>query len=392
MHVQPSKNQYSYTKKSLVTHKFPVMTETHYQNLSVEEKAGSELEIKAEIPEAVVETFRKKAIALLGRQVRVDGFRSGHIPDDVVVRHVGEGEVMHEAAELAISKAYADIIVDRQLDVVGRPAVTITKLAAGNPIGFTIQTAVMPKFDLPDYMALAQKTREKYSDPSQATISDDELEKAVLELRRRAAHFEQHKYDEAEIEGAEHEHNHPEIPDSELPALTDETVKTFGPFEKVEDFTKVLREQMQREKETAEREKLRLAIIDGILEKTNIPVPSLFTNHELSKMIIEFKNTLSRMGFTLEQYLEKNSLTEEKLMEEWKPEAEKRAKIDLLLGAIAKKEDLKPDAKKVELETGHLLAYHKDASPENIRTYVEAMLTNEEVFRFLEGNTEKKGA
>jgi FKBP-type peptidyl-prolyl cis-trans isomerase (trigger factor) len=354
-----------------------------YHNLSVEDLAGSEIEIKAEIPEETVATFRKKAIAALGREVSVQGFRKGHVPEDVLVRHLGEHEIMHETAEMAISQAYATIVADKKLDVVGRPNVTIMKLAAGNPIGFTITSAVMPKFDLPDYATLAKTARETFADPSKATVSDEELDKAVLELRRRAAQYEQHRHEDAEE--ANEPHEHPDIPDTELPPLNDETVGLFGPFKTVEDFKKVLREQMQREKETQEREKLRLGIIDAVLEKTNITVPALFTDHELNKMLIEFKNTLSRMGLTLEEYLEKNAVTEEKVRDEWRPEAEKRAKIDLLLTAIAKKEELKPDEKKVELETGHLLAYHKEADPANMRTYVEAMLTNEEVFRLLEG-------
>ncbi len=362
--------------------------ETPYQDLVIEEKEGSEIEIKAEIPEEVVAKFRKKTIAALGREVSVQGFRKGHVPDDVLVRHLGEHEIMHETAERAISQAYAAIVADRTLDVVGRPAVTITKLAAGNPIGFTITSAIMPKFDLPDYAALAKTVREKFSDPSKAVVSDEELEKAVLELRRRAAQYEQHRHEDAEE--ANEPHEHPDIPDSELPPLTDETVGLFGPFKTVEDFKKVLREQMQREKENQEREKLRLGIVEAILEKTKVTVPALFTDHELNKMLIEFKNTLSRMGLTLEEYLEKNTITEDKLHAEWRPEAEKRAKIDLLLTAIAKVQDLHADPKKVELETEHLLAYHKEADPEGMRTYVEAMLTNEEVFRFLEGKLEVK--
>ncbi len=362
--------------------------ETRYQNLVIEEKEGSEIEIKAEIPEEAVATFRKKAVAALGREVSVQGFRKGHVPEDVLVRHLGEHEIMHETAERAISQAYAGIVTDKKLDVIGRPNVTITKLAAGNPIGFTITSAVMPKFTLPDYATIAETTRKTFDDPSAVTVSDEELDKALLELRRRAAHAQQHRHEEHEENDMEEAHEHPDIPDAELPPLTDETVSQFGSFNTIDDLKKVLREQMQREKEVQAREKLRLGIIDAILEKTKITVPALFTDHELSKMIIEFKNTLARMGLTLEEYLEKNSITTDKLHAEWRPEAEKRAKIDLLLGAIAKTQDLHADPKKVERETGHLLAYHKDADPASMRTYVEAMLTNEEVFRFLEGKEE----
>lgn len=363
-----------------------IKREKQYANLVIKELGNSELEITGDIPVEAVRVFRKKAIASFGKNVQIDGFRKGHVPEDVVVGHVGEAHIMQEAAELALADVYPAIVFDRELDVVGRPNVTITKLAPENPIGFSIKTAVMPKFDLPDYASIAKRTREKSTDPDTVTISEEELEKAVLEVRKRAAqHAHAHSDDEEEDEESEHEHEHKDIPESELPPLTDESVKAFGPFEKVDDFKKVLREQMKREKETQEREKLRLALVGDILEKTSMTIPALFADSELDKMVVEFKNTLSRMGLTLEQYLEKNAMTPEKLRDEWRPEAEKRAKIDLLLSAVAKKEELKADPKKVELETGHLLAYYKDADPVRIRDYVDHMLVNEEVFRFLEG-------
>ena len=51
-----------------------------------------------------------------------------------------------------------------KLDVIGRPEITITKIAKGNPLGFKIKTALAPKLTLPDYRTIAReinKGREK---------------------------------------------------------------------------------------------------------------------------------------------------------------------------------------------------------------------------------------
>jgi FKBP-type peptidyl-prolyl cis-trans isomerase (trigger factor) len=77
---------------------------------------------------------------------------------------------------------------------------------------------------------------------------------------------------------------------------------------------------------------------------------------------------------------------------EWRPDGEKRAKIQLILNEIALAEKLLPEADEVKKEVEHVLAHHseeKGGEPsaterESATIYVMTIMTNEKVLKFLE--------
>jgi trigger factor len=93
---------------------------------------------------------------------------------------------------------------------------------------------------------------------------------------------------------------------------------------------------------------------------------------------------MTGMGFKMDQYLEQIGKTEVELRHEWRPEAEKRAKLQMIVHTISEKENIKPSKEEVEKETEAIVKMYKDADPIRAQAYVETMLTNEKVFGFLE--------
>jgi FKBP-type peptidyl-prolyl cis-trans isomerase (trigger factor) len=75
----------------------------------------------------------------------------------------------------------------------------------------------------------------------------------------------------------------------------------------------------------------------------------------------------------------------EDLRKEWRVDAEKRAKLQVILSEIAKKESIEPDAARLDREVAHLLEHYPDAEEPAIRSYVTAQMLNELVFALLEG-------
>jgi len=84
-----------------------------------------------------------------------------------------------------------------------------------------------------------------------------------------------------------------------------------------------------------------------------------------------------------DDYLKQINKTEDDLKKEWRGDAEKRVKTDLILPKIAKEEDIKPDEERVEKELEHLKEHHKDINDDHARVYITHALTNEKVFDFL---------
>ena len=74
----------------------------------------------------------------------------------------------------------------------------------------------------------------------------------------------------------------------------------------------------------------------------------------------------------------------EDIRKEWTPHAEKKAKLQLILNAIAKEEKIAPAPEEIEAEVNHIVEHYKDADRERAYVYADTVLTNEKVFEFLE--------
>jgi trigger factor len=373
----------------LYTRLMTVEGNTHlYDKLHLDRKPGSELEITGEIPVAVVSEQREQAISALGKETSLPGFRKGKVPHDVLVKHFGEERILTEVAERVLARAYPDIVINEKLDVVGRPAVSLTKLAPNNPIGFRIQATLMPEVTLPDYKALATKARESTTDPNASTVTEEEIEEVIKRIRQDAAHQKHH-----EDHPDDTQHAHGEFKEEDLPLLDDNFVKSLGNFASVDEFRTRIREGLAQEKEMRQKEKERIAIVDAVVSETKVEVPNLFIESELGKMAREMEQNIARMGLTMEGYLARIEKSREELIDGWRPEAEKRAKVQLVLNKIAQDQNIEPEEALVEREITHILEHYSDADPDSVRLYVTSMLRNEAVFRFLEeGPTASKEA
>ena len=338
------------------------------------------VEIKSTIPAATFDGFKTKALERIGQSIKIDGFRPGHVPSNVVEKQVGDPSILDEMAQLAIMEAYPKILIDEKIEAIGRPEITLTKVAFGNDLEFTIVTAVAPTITLADYKKIAKEVNKQ---PISVEVTNEEIDQALLELRQMRAHQKMHD------DGVEHhDHNHTTIPEENLPALDDEFVKSLGKFEGIEDFKTKLTDNLKIEKEKREIEKKRIALIDGIIDGSQAEMPDILVDFEIDKMMSQFAYDISMMGMTMEEYLKRIEKTEDSLKVEWRENAEKRAKMQLILDTIATDEKLVPTEEEIQAETAKILEMYKDQkdiSEERVRAYVVQILTNAKVFEYLEG-------
>jgi FKBP-type peptidyl-prolyl cis-trans isomerase (trigger factor) len=106
---------------------------------------------------------------------------------------------------------------------------------------------------------------------------------------------------------------------------------------------------------------------------------------ETKRTEAQFNDDINRMGVKIEDYLKHAKKTIEEIRSEWRPHAEKKAKLQLILNEIVKLEKIEVDVKEIEEEVKHILAHYKDADRERAFAYAETVLTNEKVYQFLEG-------
>ncbi len=326
------------------------------------------IEIKGEIETVEFEKFRDQALKHLGQHLEVDGFRKGNVPTNIVESKIPEDTILEEMAQLALSKNYAKIITENKIEAIGYPKINITKLAKGNPLGFTIIVATLPEIELADYKNIAKAINNEGEEKTEVT--DVEIEAIIKEAKTIRA--------KEMSKGAELDPNAP------LPDLDDEYIKTIGGFTSVEDFKTKIKENVLIEKQTRAKEKARLKMIEGIIEKTKMEVPEVLIDSEVERMTHKMRTDIENMGLKFDDYLTNIKKTLEELQKDWRGDAEKRAKLQLIVGEIAKAEKLVAPKEAVDAEVKKVMEAYKDVNIDNARMYVESVLQNEEVFKFLE--------
>lgn len=342
-----------------------------YSQHKVTKNDNSTVTIEGELPHDELEKHRVHVVKELGEDISIDGFRKGHVPEKMVIEHVGEHALLTEMAEHALSEHYPKMLTHHDIDAIGRPDITITKLAVGNPLGFKITTAILPKFELPTYTDLARKHVKEHA-KKEIVVTDEDVTTFVNNAMR-------------EYQERENKKNNIETkPTDATPELTDDIAKTFGAFKDAEDFKQKIREGILHDKRHKAQDELRISIMNDILTHTNITLPDILIEAELDKMYAQFRGDIERFGLKSDEYMEHIKKTEEDLRKEWRSDAEKSAKQQLILHEIGIKENIQPSPEEIKKETNHILEHYPDAKRPNVEAYVATTLSNQKVLEFFE--------
>lgn len=284
---------------------------------------------------------------------------------------------MRLAAEKAIQEELPEILAKENLPIVEAPKVSTDTPERGKVLSFTARAPLAPEIELPDYKSIGEKLRGNKEDIS---VTDEEHNEALTHLKRERARIDKIEAGEEPAKASEAAR---EMKEEELPAIDDAFAQAIG-YENAEAFSKALRENIKNEKEFRAREKVRAQILDELAEKAKISYPALLKEYEIDDMQARLTDDLSRMGHTLDAYLAEQKKTPEELRKEWEPAADRRAKVRLILGEIARKEALEPDPEIVEHELVHAKEHFPSGDETMLRMHVVHALRNEMVLRFLE--------
>ena len=372
------------------------------KDFTIEAEEKSQVKITGEVPFAVLEEHRSAAIKALGKNVKIDGFREGKVPEAMLVEKIGAMAILTEMSERALAKAYPEALKYHKIDAIGHPQIQITKIAPDNPLGFTATVAVVPEITLPDYKTLAKTTNEA---KDSAEVTDADVEKQIEEILKQKVAYERlqanaakqaEKSTEAtdatdlptpESEAAKKEEEAFDPENIEVPELTDEVVKTLGQpgqFETVDDFKAKIREHLEIQKSQEAAAAHRAKITDAIIAGTEMELPQILIDSELGQMFSQMEEDLKRANMKMDEYLAHIKKSQDDLIKDWTPAAEKRAQLQLVLNEIAKAENIEPDNEALDEQVKQLLEQYKDADEMRVRVYVASVMTNEAVMKMLE--------
>jgi FKBP-type peptidyl-prolyl cis-trans isomerase (trigger factor) len=350
-----------------------------YTILKKETQPKSQIKLSVSIPFSEIEASKQAAIQEIKDTIEIDGFRKGTAPDKMILDRVGESEILDRASRIALNKTFPKILEEEKIEVISAPQIEVTKLAEGNPFEFNATIAVMPVVVLPEYTKI--KDVVPATDPAEHEVSDKELTDFIDSIRKQRAQAVK----KATQEQAGQKDAAPvEVTEDDLPALDDAFVKSLGQFDGVDDFMTKVRAHLSEEKLIKAKQKRRGAVLDKLAAETTTEIPDILVEQELDRLSMQFENQLRSMGLDSTTYYDNIKKTREELRNDWRDDAEKRVKINLVLPEIANKEKIAPDMETVAKESEHVMAQVKDADPAHTRLYVYGALLNELVLEFLE--------
>lgn len=355
------------------------------------------------------------------RDIKIDGFRPGKIPFDVLKGKVGEMAILESAARVAINKNFEKIIKDN-LDSeqpVGQPKVDITKLAPGNPLEFKIIVALLPKITVGGYKDLKIKKEEVKIDEKEVDKTIDAVresrateklvdreakngDKVVIDLEMFLDNvpvesgqtkgmaiqlgkeylipgFDKEitgikKGDNREFKLAYPKDFHQknlagklvefrvkaiDVFERELPEVNDELAKSFGAGTLAE-LKKNIRSGIESEKKQEAERKTESKIIEEILKTSKFSdIPDMLIENETETMLGELESNVASQGGKMDDYLSSLKKTKGQLKLEFSVGAVKRIKSALLIREIAKLEKINITEEEIDKKKDELLAQYK---------------------------------
>lgn len=374
------------------------MTETNTYELEVEVDG-------AVFSEAVNRTFKKQA-----SKINVPGFRKGKAPRAIIEKMYGEDVFYDDAMQDCYPAALEDAAKEADVKIV---AVTKLEAEEVSKDGFTFKATVIvePEVEIENYKGIEV---EKKSTEVTDELINEEIDKVrernsrMVTVEDRAAEngdtvvidfegfcdgvaFEGGKAENYNLElgsnsfipGFEDQlvgHNTDEeftidvkfpeeyqaenlkgkdaqfkiklheIKKKELPEVDDEFVKDVSEKETLDEYKEELKENIAKRLEDEADKAIDDKLVETLLENVKGEIPEAMYDNEVSNMLREFDMRLRSQGMDMNTYLQYTGMDPESVKQMYKPEAERRVKMRLILEKIVKLENIKPTEEDIDAE------------------------------------------
>jgi trigger factor len=380
-------------------------------NVTATPAPKSAVKLEVELPPERLTRAVDDAVRRLSRRTRVPGFRPGKAPRTVLERVLGPGVVLDEAVEHLVQDAYREALVEKGILPIANPDVDLLQAEEGKPLRFTATVPVRPEVQLGDYRNFnfrpeIETVDEPKVDNVIAELRDQNGTLAPVEERgagkgdyavvafegtRGGAPFEGGSSErmplilgderfipgfESNLEGLrvgesrEFDVTFPEdYPESSLasqpvhfrvelkelrekvlPEADDAFAQSMGDFVDLTALRAEVRQRLGRNVLDKARHEFADKVIDYAVANATLELPDILVNQEVEVLHDEFRVSLARQGISEEAYLKVVEKTAADLHADFKPRAEQRVKVLLVLTKIAEYEGIAVDESAVEAE------------------------------------------
>lgn len=356
-----------------------------------------EVKVEAEKFDAALARAYKKNV----KNFNVPGFRKGKVPMNVVKKYYGIEVLLEDAVNFAIEGSYSEVLKENNIVPVDYPKIDVVEVGEGKDFVYTAEVTVYPEVELGEYKGLSieKKTYEVTEEEVSKKLKEMQEKNARVETKEEGTvengniavidfkgyvdgeafqggegndysleigsktfidTFEEQlvgakvndtvevnvtfpeNYGKEELNGkpAKFEVTIKEIKVKELPELDDEFAKETSEFDTIADLKADVTKKLEEvNAERSERE-FEEAVITAVAGNAKVEIPEVMVEKEVDKMVQNLQQRLQYQGLTLEQYFQFTGTDEEKMREYMRTNAQTKVKVDLVLEAIEKAENI----------------------------------------------------
>lgn len=385
-----------------------------------------------------LEKTKAQACKRLAERVSIPGFRKGKVPPvKILEQYLVKGAILDETADILIRRGANDILKTMEYVPVTELVPKTIQLEEGKDFIFTLTYTPYPKVELGEYKGIAaEKVVEPVTDEdvehriyhireNNATMVDaaegdtvadgdfitldyvgtvdgekfagGEAKDATLEIGSHTFidNFEEQLIGAKVGEEREVKVTFPEgyrakdlaekpavfqckinsIKHKILPELDDELVQKISAFKTVDEFKASVRTNLEAMNEREAVIKQREEIVQLAVDNMKVDLPPVMIDDRVQMMIDEFDAQLNMQGVNLEVYLAGSGRTIDDLRKDYREDAEKNLRIDMMLEAVARKENIPVEDTDVNMEIARLASMYR-TSPKQI---VKALRENGQI-------------
>lgn len=148
-------------------------------NIRDKKLENSRVELEIELPAERVEIEYKSVFDGIQKNAKVDGFRKGKAPIQMVERKYME-YADQEVAENLMKSAIVDAITEKTLNPISEPAYSFDSVRRGDPFSFKAVIEVYPTIELATY-------KEIHADEKVCNVTDEDIKDEIDSIRERYA-------------------------------------------------------------------------------------------------------------------------------------------------------------------------------------------------------------
>jgi trigger factor len=373
--------------------------------VSVVDVSANQKKLQVEIPAENVQKEIEKKYRTLTKQVRIKGFRPGKVPRPILKSYYGkavEGEVSNEL----IHETFPNALTQSELKPLVEADVSDMRFEDSGAFTYEAILEVCPPFEVEKYKGIEvrkpavqianeqvdqelERTRQQHSklEPLEEERPIREGDVAVvdftpsvdgvvfekgkttdymLEVGKKAMHpdFDEKLIGRKAGEAFSFDLDYPEdagvaeiagktvhfdvtvksVKEKVLPELDEEFAKKLGAYETVEALREATRERLQKQEETRISGEVRQQIKEQILNEVKFDLSPKVIEREADALLAQFTHQFESQGLKIDT----SAFNTPEIREEYRGQAEKSLRWRLILGEIAKKEDIDITDEEVE--------------------------------------------